>query len=80
MKRGRIEGVVEPFYPSPVATDGKLYLTSSVGSVAVVSAEAQWETLAISDLDERIYVSPAIADETLLVRTRSSLYAFGPRE
>ena len=58
LKRGRIEGATEPFSPSPVAAGGRLYLTSSTGTVAVVSAQAQWETLAVNDLDEPVYASP----------------------
>jgi outer membrane protein assembly factor BamB len=77
LKRGRIEGAVEPFFPSPVAAGGRLYLTSSTGTIAVVTAEAQWDTLAVSDLDEEIFASPAIAGGRLFVRTRSKLYAFG---
>ena len=77
LKRGRIAGAVEPFFPSPVAAAGRLYLASSVGSVAVVSAEAEWETLFVNDLDEEIFASPAIADGLLFLRTRSKLYAFG---
>jgi hypothetical protein len=76
LKRARIEGVVESFSPSPVAASGRLYLTSSGGTVAVVSAEAQWETLAKSDLDEEVFASPAIGDGRLLVRTRTKLYSF----
>jgi outer membrane protein assembly factor BamB len=76
LKRGRIEGATDPFFPSPVAAGGRLYFTSSAGTVAVVKAAAQWETLAINDLDELVYASPAIADGRLLVRTRSKLYAF----
>ncbi|MDX1385653.1 MAG: PQQ-binding-like beta-propeller repeat protein, partial [Thermoanaerobaculia bacterium] len=76
LKRGRIKGAVEPFFPSPIATDGKLYLTSSVGTVAVVRAQAQWETLAVSDLDEQIFASPAVAEGRLFVRTRTKLYAY----
>jgi hypothetical protein len=77
LKRGRIEGAVEPFFPSPVAAGGRLYVTSSTGTVAVVSAEAQWETLRVNDLDEPLHASPAIADGRIFVRTRSRLYAFG---
>jgi outer membrane protein assembly factor BamB len=76
LKRGRIEGAAEPFFPSPVAAGGRLYLTSSNGVVAIVKAEAQWETLAVNDLDEPVFASPAIADGRLFVRTRSKLYAF----
>jgi outer membrane protein assembly factor BamB len=78
LKQGRIEGAAEPFSPSPIATDGKLYLTSSSGTLAVVSAEPQWRTLSVSDLDEPILASPAIGDGRLFVRTRSKLFAFGP--
>jgi outer membrane protein assembly factor BamB len=76
LKRGRIEGATEPFFPSPVTAGGRLYVTSSAGTVAVVSAQAQWETLAVNDLDEPVFASPAIADGKLFVRTRSKLYAF----
>ena len=76
LKRGRIEGAVEPFSPSPVAADGKLILTSDVGTIAVVRAGAQWETLAVSELDEAVFATPAIADGRIFVRTRSKLLAF----
>ncbi len=76
LKRGRVEGATEPFSPSPVAAGGRIYLTSSTGTVAVVSAQAQWETLAVNDLDEPVFATPAVADGRLFVRTRSKLYAF----
>jgi outer membrane protein assembly factor BamB len=76
LKRGRIEGATESFSPSPVAAGGRIYLTSSTGTVAVVSAQAQWETLAVNDLDEPVFATPAVADGRLFVRTRSKLYAF----
>ena len=78
LKQGRIAGAVEPFNPSPVAAGGKLYLASSAGKIAVVSAQADWQTVGVSDLDEPIYASPAVGDGRLFVRTRSKLYAFGP--
>ncbi len=77
LKRARIEGAAEPFFPSPVISDGRIYLTANSGKVAVVSAEAEWELLALNDLDERIDASPAIADGRLFIRTRTRLMAFG---
>ena len=65
LKRGRIKGAAEPFYPSPVISDGRIYLAANSGKVAVVSAEADWELLSLSDLDERIDASPAIAEGAL---------------
>lgn len=78
LKQGRIEGVVEGFGPSPVAAGGMLYLASSGGEIAVVAARADWQKIAVSDLDEAIFASPAIAGGRMFVRTRSQLYAFGP--
>jgi outer membrane protein assembly factor BamB len=78
LKRDRIKGAAEPFTPSPVAAAGKLYLTSSNGTIAVVAAKAQWETLSVGELDEPIEASPAIGDGRLFVRTSTKLYAFGP--
>jgi outer membrane protein assembly factor BamB len=79
LRQGRIAGAVEPFSPSPVAAGGRLYLASTSGTVAVVAARADWRTVAVSDLDEPIYASPAIGGGRLFVRTRSKLYAFGPK-
>jgi outer membrane protein assembly factor BamB len=77
LKRARLEGAVEPFFPSPGAADGKLYLPASGGSFAVVSAEAKWRLLSLVDFDEEVFASPAVAGGRLFVRTKSKLYAFG---
>ena len=63
-------------YASPVAADGKLYFAGVEGHVAVVKAGAQWEVLAVNDLDDEIYATPAIAGSSLYVRTKGKLYAF----
>ncbi len=39
-----------------------------------------YATLAINDLAEECYASPAIAGDTLYFRTVSSLFAFSPPE
>jgi hypothetical protein len=45
--------------------------------VSVVKAGAQWETLAVNDLDDECYATPAIDGGRLYIRTRSALYCFG---
>jgi len=42
----------------------------------VLKADAQWEILATSDLDEEVWATPAIAGGNLYIRTRNALYAF----
>jgi hypothetical protein len=46
------------------------------GKVTVLKAGAQWEILAVNDLDDEVWATPAIANGTIYIRTRNSLYAF----
>jgi outer membrane protein assembly factor BamB len=67
------------YYASPVAANGHVYFTSLTdGTVTVVKAgEATPEVVAKNPpLGERVAATPAIADDTLYVRTAEHLYAF----
>lgn len=64
------------YFASPVLGDGKLYIAGENGIVLVVKNDADYELLAENDLGESILATPAIAHDTLLVRTRNKLYAF----
>lgn len=71
------------YYASPVAANGYLYFTSlDDGSVTVLKAgSAQPEVAARNPaLGERVAATPALADDTLYLRTESHLYAFGERQ
>ena len=76
LKRGRLEQGSPKVYASPIAADGKLFLATLDGRVAVLAAGRPWQVLGLNDLGEEIYATPAIADDRLFVRTRGSLYAF----
>jgi outer membrane protein assembly factor BamB len=78
LKQGRLKGALDSYYASPVAADGKVFFVSEAGKVAVVKAGGNdWEVLAVNDLGEECYATPAIAGGRIYVRTRSSLYSFG---
>jgi outer membrane protein assembly factor BamB len=77
LKQGRTPEALEPYYASPVAADGKIFLVSASGKVTVLKADAQWEILATNDLDEEIWATPAIAGSNIFIRTRGALYSFG---
>jgi outer membrane protein assembly factor BamB len=79
LRQDRVRGVSENYYASPVAGDGKIFLASHPGVVAVLRAGGQQELLAANKLDEEIFATPAIADGKLYVRTVSALYCFGVR-
>jgi outer membrane protein assembly factor BamB len=67
------------YYASPVAANGYVYFTALAdGTVTVLKAgAAKPEVVAKnSALGERTAATPAIADDTLYVRTGEHLYAF----
>lgn len=67
------------YYASPVAANGNIYFTGLAdGAVTVLKAGApQPEVLASNPpLGERVSATPAIADDTLYIRTEKHLYAF----
>jgi outer membrane protein assembly factor BamB len=76
LKMGRTPDALEDYYASPIAADGKIFLVSASGKVTVLKAGAQWEIIAVSDLDEECWATPAIAGNNLYIRTRNALYSF----
>jgi hypothetical protein len=65
------------YYASPVAGDGKIYLSSMNGTVVVIDAADELHVAARNDLGENLMASPAIVDGKLYIRTAGHLYAFG---
>jgi outer membrane protein assembly factor BamB len=67
------------YFASPVAADGRIYLTSlEDGTVTVLKAGTpRPERLARNPkLGERVAATPALADNAIYIRTASKLYAF----
>jgi outer membrane protein assembly factor BamB len=69
-----------PFYASPVAADGRIYLVNLDGKAATLAAGPKPEVLWRADFHERISATPAIVDDTLYVRTETKLFAFKERK
>jgi outer membrane protein assembly factor BamB len=66
------------YYASPVAANGHIYFTSLEGAVTVLEAGAEKPVVVAKNpaLEEKTAATPAIADDTLYVRTEKHLYAF----
>jgi outer membrane protein assembly factor BamB len=75
----RLGGTGGAFTASPVASDGKIYLSSEDGDVFVVKAGPKYELLSKNPVGEVMMATPAIADGLVIVRTISNLYAFGEK-
>jgi outer membrane protein assembly factor BamB len=80
LKQGRTPDALEEYYASPVAADGKIFVVSASGKVTVLKADPQWEILAMNNLNEEVWATPAIAGGNLYIRTRNALYSFGLSE
>ena len=74
--QGRLgEAKKEGFSGSPVAVDGKVFLTNDDGETFVVAAGREFKLLHTNQLGEATYASPALVDGTWYFRTASSLLA-----
>jgi outer membrane protein assembly factor BamB len=77
LKQGRLRDAVDQYYASPVAGDGKVYFASRTGIVTVLRAGGEQEVLSVTDLEEDVAATPALADGRVYLRTKSALYCFG---
>jgi hypothetical protein len=76
----RLGGTGGSFSASPVAADGKLYLTSEDGDIFVVKAGPTYEMLAKNSMGEVVMATPAVSDGIIFVRGLKNLYAVGVRK
>jgi outer membrane protein assembly factor BamB len=62
---------------SPIASDGRIYLSDNDGKTFVVQAGQDFRLLSTNNLGERITASPAISGNELIYRTDAHLYCLG---
>ncbi len=62
---------------SPVAADGKLYLSSEEGDIYVLKAGPVYEPLATNHIGEVLMATPALSGGRMFVRARRHLFAIG---
>jgi outer membrane protein assembly factor BamB len=78
------ERVTSPgtYYASPVAANGQIYFVALAdGAITVLEAGTEKpKAVSRTKLGERTSASPAIADDTLYIRTDRHLYAFAERK
>jgi outer membrane protein assembly factor BamB len=75
--RQRLPLVGSGFSASPVAADGKLYLSNEDGEILVVSAGRKFESLSTNSMGELLMATPALSEGVMYVRSSQSLFAVG---
>ena len=77
--RQRLPLIGSGYSASPVAADGKLYLSGEDGEILVVAAGRRFAHLATNSMGELLMATPALSDGVLYVRSSASLFAIGVR-
>jgi outer membrane protein assembly factor BamB len=62
------------FWASPLCAAGRLYLFNDTGTTYVGEPGRAWKKLAENKLDDGCMASPAVAGESLFIRTKTHLY------
>ena len=77
--RQRLPLVGSGFSASPVAADGKIYLSNEDGDMLVVRAGSTFELVATNSIGELLMATPALSEGVMYVRGASSLFAIGAK-
>ena len=67
------------FTASPVLANGCIYCCNQMGKTFVLATGKAFNVIAVNRLDGGFMASPAIAGDTLLLRTKTHLYALGKK-
>jgi hypothetical protein len=79
--RQRLDVVGSGYSASPVAADGKIYLSSEDGDILVVAAGPEFKLLATNSMGESLMATPALSDGVMYVRSSTgTLFAIGSRK
>ena len=77
--RQRLPVVGSGFSASPVASDGKIYLSNEDGEILIVSAGEKFAHVATNSIGELLMATPALSDGVMYVRSAASLFAIGKK-
>ena len=77
--RQRLPLVGSGYSASPVAADGKIYLSNEDGEMLVVEAGPAFKLIATNSIGETLMATPALSEGVMYVRARSTLFAIGQR-
>ena len=64
-------------YSSPVMADNRIYFFEDTGACSVIENKPQFQLVARNELGEDTFCTPAIADHSLFVRTKTRLLRIG---
>ena len=78
--RQRLPVVGSGFSASPIAADGKIYLSNEDGEMLVIAAGRKFEHLATNSMGELLMATPALSEGVMYVRSAQSVLAVGRKK
>lgn len=78
--RSRLPHLGSGFSSSPVAADGRIYLSNEDGDMIVLAAGGEFEHVATNPMGELLMATPAISEGVMYVRGVASVFAIASRE
>jgi outer membrane protein assembly factor BamB len=73
--RQRLTHLGSGFSASPVAADGKIYLSSEDGEMLVIAAGREFKQIATNSMGELLMATPALSNGVMYVRSAASVFA-----
>lgn len=77
--RQRLPTIGSGYSASPVAADGKIYLSNEDGEILVIGAGDKFTHIATNSMGELLMATPALSDGVMYVRSANSLFAIGKK-
>jgi outer membrane protein assembly factor BamB len=77
--RQRLAAIGSGYSASPVAADGKIYLSNEDGEMLVVMAGPTFKHVATNSMGEPLMATPALSEGVMYVRSSRTLFAIGSR-
>jgi outer membrane protein assembly factor BamB len=75
--RSRVPHLGSGFSSSPVAADGRIYLSNEDGDMVVLAVGREFEHVATNPMGELLMATPAISEGVMYVRSMNSVFAIG---
>jgi outer membrane protein assembly factor BamB len=77
--RQRLPLVGSGYSPSPIAADGKIYLSNEDGEMLVVEAGTTFKHITTNSIGETLMATPALSEGVMYVRGARTLFAIGKK-
>ncbi len=78
--RQRVPHPGSGFSASPVAADGKIYISGEDGEIIVLAAGREFRSIATNSMGEPLMATPALSDGVMYVRGSRTLFAIGRKQ